>query len=127
MEDNHCEFCEKNNNSDWVLEKETVYAIYDQYPVTEGHLLVIPKRHIGNYFDMNAEERMDTDKLLFELREMIEEKDPSVNGFNIGMNCGQSAGQTIMHAHVHLIPRRDGDSKDPRGGVRGVIPERKIY
>lgn len=101
-------------------------AVRDRFPVTPLHTLVVPKKHVGDYFDLRPEERADAERLLCRLREEILMEDPSVTGFNVGVNCGASAGQTIMHVHVHLIPRRDGDLDNPRGGVRGVIPERWI-
>lgn len=105
----------------------TVCAIPDLYPVTPGHHLIIPKRHVASYFDMTAEERRDVDSLLLRLREQILSDDQAVKGFNIGMNCGVVAGQTIAHAHIHLIPRREGDVDDPRGGVRGCVPANMSY
>lgn len=110
-----------------VAECGSVFAVKDNYPVTDGHLLIIPRRHVGDFFQMSEEERRDAEKLLLEMKNEILQSDPSVVGFNIGMNCGIAAGQTIEHGHVHLIPRREGDTDDPRGGVRGVIPEKRIY
>ena len=105
----------------------SVVAIKDKYPVSEGHFLILPKRHTLDYFTMTEWERRDTEKLLIKLRNQIASEDKSVTGFNVGMNCGESAGQTIWHAHTHLIPRRDGDTPNPRGGVRGVIPHKMDY
>jgi len=102
-------------------------AVKDTHPVTKGHILLLPVRHTHDYFSMSTEEKKDADKLLRILRDSIEKSDPTVTGFNIGTNCGESAGQSIMHAHIHLIPRRDGDTPKPRGGVRGVIPGRRGY
>ena len=102
-------------------------AIKDKYPVTEHHTLIIPLRHTPDYFSLTPEEKNDLDDLIHRLKGTISEADPQVTGFNIGVNCGVSAGQTIMHAHIHLIPRRDGDIPNPRGGVRGVIPEKMDY
>ena len=90
-------------------------------------MLIIPKRHTADYFSLTEAERRDADKLIEVLRKRISEKDSTVTGFNVGMNCGESAGQTIFHCHIHLIPRRKGDVKQPRGGVRGVIPEKQSY
>lgn len=104
-----------------------VVALEDKYPVTTGHVLVIPKRHTPDYFTMTEHERHDAEELLRVMQGEIKQKDPAVQGFNIGMNCGQIAGQTIMHAHIHLIPRRAGDVPDPRGGIRGIIPDQRIY
>ena len=97
------------------------------YPVTDIHSLVIPKRHVVDYFDLYQPELNAIQQMLQQQREHILGSDPTVTGFNIGMNSGQSAGQTIYHCHVHLIPRRDGDADNPRGGVRGVIPDMQSY
>jgi ATP adenylyltransferase len=125
--DPSCPFCEAFDGSRLVEELGSVVAITDQYPVTAGHLLVITRRHTPDYFTMTANEREDAQGLLRILRNKIAEEDGSVTGFNVGVNCGESAGQTIWHAHIHLIPRRDGDTPHPRGGVRGVIPDRMGY
>lgn len=105
----------------------TMYAAPDGYPVTPMHWLVIPRRHCSDYFDLTPQELDDADRALVVLRDDVLTQDPTVTGFNIGWNCGPSAGQTVMHAHGHLIPRRDGDMEDPRGGVRGVIPGKQNY
>jgi diadenosine tetraphosphate (Ap4A) HIT family hydrolase len=110
-----------------VGERGTVVAIEDKHPVTKGHMLVLPIRHTPDFFSMTCEEKKDADDLIELLRGQIQASDSTVTGFNIGVNCGESAGQTIMHAHIHLIPRRDGDMARPRGGVRGVIPEKRGY
>ena len=122
-----CPFCYDNIKSRIIAEQNSVVAIRDSYPVTDGHLLIVPKRHMANYFAMNETERRDIDTLILKLKNRLMEKDQSVNGFNIGTNIGESAGQTIFHAHIHLIPRRNGDTPNPRGGVRGVIPEKMSY
>lgn len=90
-------------------------------------MLVIPLRHTPDFFSMTEEERIDTLSLIDALARRLRTLDATVTGFNIGMNCGESAGQTVMHAHVHVIPRRQGDTPDPRGGVRGVIPNKMSY
>jgi ATP adenylyltransferase len=95
--------------------------------VTELHTLVIPKRHTPTYFDLFEPERRAINQLLDKLRTETVTKDASVSGFNIGINNGDTAGQTVGHAHVHLIPRRKGDVQDPTGGVRGVIPGKAAY
>ncbi len=89
--------------------------------------MIVPKRHMEDYFSMNETEKMDIGILIMKLKDQIIERDHSVTGFNIGTNIGESAGQTIFHAHIHLIPRRNGDTSNPRGGVRGVIPEKMSY
>jgi ATP adenylyltransferase len=122
-----CPFCYENIKDGLVAEQNSVVAIRDHYPVSDGHLLIVPKRHIENYFCLNETEKKDISVLIMKLRDRITEKDHSVTGFNIGTNIGESAGQTIFHAHIHLIPRRNGDTPNPRGGVRGVIPEKMLY
>lgn len=120
-----CPFCHLDD-SDILLQGEYAVAFYDRFPVNPGHVLVIPKRHEANFFDLNDEERMDIIRLLEKARELIVEK-YSPDGFNVGVNIGAAAGQTVFHAHVHLIPRYHGDVPQPRGGVRGVIPEKQNY
>jgi len=122
-----CPFCPPNVAAKVLERCGTVLAIADKHPVTEGHMLVLPVRHVQDFFSMTCEEKKDADQLIQRLRARIEEADPTVTGFNIGVNCGESAGQTMLHAHIHLIPRRDGDIPEPRGGVRGVIPDRRRY
>jgi ATP adenylyltransferase len=121
-----CIFC--NLSSDRVIASNALaFAIRDNYPVTQLHTLVISKRHAKTFFDLFEPERRAINQLLDALRIDVMKKDVSASGFNIGMNSGDTAGQTIGHAHVHLIPRRQGDVQDPRGGVRGVIPGKAIY
>jgi len=110
-----------------ISENDHAYAIRDGFPVTEFHTLVIPKRHIDEYFGLTEEELLSCNSLLHSLREDILENDETVDGFNIGMNSGEAAGQTIFHCHIHLIPRRNGDMHNPRGGVRHVIPDKANY
>lgn len=122
-----CPFCGVECERRCIAREGSVLAVRDQYPVTPIHTLVIPRRHVADYFDLLPGERADAEALLRRLRREILEADPSVTGFNVGVNCGAAAGQTIMHVHIHLIPRRDGDVANPRGGVRGVIPGRMDY
>ena len=110
-----------------ILENELAYAVRDGYPVTEMHSLIIPKRHIQDYFDLTTEELIACDQLIRSLKDEISNSDNSVNGFNIGMNSGETAGQTIFHCHIHLIPRRTGDVDNPRGGIRNIIPDMGNY
>ena len=119
-----CPFC--SNELNIVKENDLAFAIYDKYPVTKGHLLIIPKRHVSSYFDICIEEKNAIAELLVECKESLNDTH-SPDGYNIGINCGEAAGQTIFHLHVHLIPRYYGDMKDPSGGVRGVIPEKQKY
>ena len=123
----NCPFCSPNIDDRIILECCSVAALLDSYPVTKGHVLIVPLRHTESYFTMDEIEVRDLDQILYRLRKKILAEDPTVTGFNVGTNVGFSAGQTVMHAHFHLIPRRDGDVPDPRGGVRGVIPEKQKY
>lgn len=121
-----CHFCALETGR-IICSTESCLVIRDLYPVTPLHTLIISKRHVSSYFDLTYQERLDTEHLLNSQRLDIQSTDSSVTGFNIGINCGQDAGQTVMHFHMHLIPRRKGDIEDPRGGVRGVIPNKRIY
>ena len=123
---NPCLFCNIKESS-FAEENELAYASYDTYPVTDYHCLIIPKRHIKDYFDLTQEEIIACDKLIKKIKKKIQIKDKSVKGFNIGTNSGKVAGQSIMHSHIHLIPRREGDVKNPQGGVRSVIPLKQHY
>ena len=124
--ESQCLFC-RVNAKQLVSEDEFCYAAKDSFPVTEFHTLIIPKRHVASYFDLNLSEVSALHEMLVEMKRTIEAKDDSVTGFNIGVNAGKDAGQSIFHVHVHLIPRRKGDVENPRGGVRGVIPHKQKY
>ena len=124
---NNCRFCYLATQVDDNDKFGSVFTLQDDFPVTLLHSLVIPARHCVDFFDLTEQELRDTDRALRSLRDRIQAADPVVAGFNIGWNCGKVAGQTIMHAHVHIIPRREGDLPDPRGGVRAVIPWKQIY
>ena len=126
LKSNACIFCGLDPGR-IIDENELCIAVRDAYPVTAGHTLVIPKRHVTDYFDLYQPERNAIDATLQEQRALLLSGDNSVTGFNVGINAGASAGQTIFHVHVHLIPRRDGDVAEPRGGVRGVIPSKQRY
>ena len=121
-----CLFCEIEGER-VIAENDLCYAIRDISPVTENHTLVIPKRHVSDFFDLYQPERNTLHSLLDEQRTAIQEIDKEVTGFNVGINSGEDAGQTIFHCHVHLIPRRMGDVENPKGGVRGVIPSKQSY
>ena len=122
-----CPFCDERRVAAAVASNGSVLAIRDLYPVTEGHLLILPRRHTLDLFSMTSQERNHALELIDTLRSDTQLKDPSILGFNVGVNCGAVAGQTVMHAHIHFIPRRAGDTADPRGGVRGVIPDKMNY
>jgi ATP adenylyltransferase len=121
-----CIFCELGAGR-IIAENELCVAIRDAFPVTQHHTLVIPKRHVADYFDLHQPERNAIEAMLHQQRQLILEQDETVTGFNVGINAGASAGQTVFHVHVHLIPRRDGDVAEPRGGVRGVISGKQKY
>jgi len=126
----YCLFCKAQEieyKKEVVYENDFFYATRDSYPVTKLHTLVIPKRHFQSYFDMNNDEKKSINIVLNEQRKEIVQLDSSVTAFNIGINDGKDAGQSIYHLHVHLIPRRQGDVENPRGGVRGVIPTKQKY
>jgi diadenosine tetraphosphate (Ap4A) HIT family hydrolase/5-methylcytosine-specific restriction endonuclease McrA len=117
-----CVFCEIPGERA-VLQNELCIALADKYPVTPGHMLVIPKRHVADYFELGRPEQNGVHFLLERLRRRLQEEDGTIKGFNVGINCGGPAGQTVFHCHVHLIPRREGDVQDPAGGVRHLMPE----
>ena len=118
-----CIFCEIK---DYVLENELAYGIFDKFPVTKGHMLFIPKRHVANFFDITKEEREAIFDLVEEGKKMLDEK-YNPDGYNVGVNVNKSGGQTVFHVHVHLMPRFNGDVIDPTGGVRGAIPKYMKY
>ena len=123
---NPCLFCNVKE-SGLADENKLAYASYDSYPVTELHCLIIPKRHIKDYFKLTDEEIIACNELIKKIKKDIEIKDDTVKGFNIGTNLGKVAGQSVMHCHIHLIPRREGDVENPQGGVRSVIPLKQYY
>ncbi len=121
-----CPFC--NPDPDRVLlSSDGAYYLRDAFPVTAFHTLVIPRRHVADYFALSRDDLLACDAMLREAREHLLAQDGSISGFNIGVNVGSSAGQTIFHCHFHLIPRRVGDVENPRGGVRHIIPGRGDY
>lgn len=122
-----CLFCNwKEDKEKNVLENELAFARFDEFAVSKGHMLFMTKRHVKDFFETTEEEKKAIFELVDKAKKMIDEK-YSPSGYNIGMNCGESAGQSVMHIHVHLIPRYDGDVENPRGGVRGVIPKKQNY
>ena len=123
---NPCLFCITKKN-DIIEENEFAYATFDSYPVSSQHCLIVPKRHIKDYFELNKEEVIGCDQLIKKIKNQVEKNDKTIKGFNIGTNSGKAAGQSIMHCHIHLIPRREGDVKNPQGGVRSVIPLKQYY
>lgn len=121
-----CLFCELLNNKKIVAENDWAFAIFDSFPVNPGHVLVIPKRHVANYFDLTTDEVLAIQDLLQRMKAEVDAKFRP-DGYNVGVNVGADAGQSVFHVHVHLIPRYKGDVKNPRGGVRGVIPSKQSY
>ena len=110
-----------------IDENEFFFAVRDGYPVTPLHTLIIPKRHILSFFELNEIEQGELFSFLEKQKKSIVNEDTSVSAFNIGINDGPDAGRSVDHLHIHLIPRRKGDMDNPRGGVRGVIPEKQKY
>jgi len=124
-----CPFCQIADTHDHeriIIENETAFVIRDAYPISAGHTLVIPRRHMGSFFGLSDQERADLMSLLDRAREqLLTEFSP--DAFNVGINDGPAAGQTVPHLHIHLIPRYEGDVTDPRGGVRWIIPDKADY
>lgn len=121
-----CVFCDLQGKRPVIYEDDLVFAIEDAFPVSPGHALVIPKRHAETYFDATEAERKALGDAVVKVREILDARHRP-DGYNIGVNCGAAAGQTVMHMHVHVIPRYAGDELHPRGGVRGVIASKKSY
>lgn len=124
--DADCLFCNEAEGRS-IGSNELALAFEDAYAVTVGHTLIIPRRHVADYFDLEQPELNAIQQLMRSRRRKLISSDPSITGFNVGINAGRAAGQTMFHCHVHLIPRRDGDVENPRGGVRGVIPSKQSY
>ena len=118
-----CPFCDHSHS---FLESSLALARLDKYPVSPGHTLVTTKRHISSYFEASLEEVRGLWQLVGEVKQYLDSQHKPT-GYNIGINVGSDAGQTVMHMHVHIIPRYKGDMEDPRGGVRGVIPNKQKY
>ena len=121
-----CPFCKPDNQRELIVETATAYSIYDKFPVNEGHALIIPKRHVTNYFELTAKEQIACLLMLNKVKS-INQTRFKPDGYNVGININEEAGQTVPHVHIHLIPRYKGDVKEPRGGVRGVIPNKQKY
>ena len=122
-----CIFCNKTNCK-VISTTKYFFIIRDTaYPVTKHHCLIIPKRHCSDYFDLYQPEINAISQLINEMKTELQKKDKTIKGFNIGNNSGEVSGQTIFHCHIHLIPRRKGDTENPRGGVRGVIKDKQDY
>ena len=122
-----CIFCNKTNCSVISTTKHFFIIRDTAYPVTKHHTLIITNRHIADFFELTKEEMAELDIILKNQKKKLKKLDKEISGFNMGVNIGEDAGQSIMHCHIHLIPRRKGDVENPRGGVRGVIPEKQKY
>ncbi len=125
MENKPCVFC--SSLLKIVHQNQLAIATLDNYPVTDYHTLIIPKRHISSFFELTKKEQQSCLDLLLVAKTQLLLDDPLITGFNIGVNDGVDAGQTIMHCHIHLIPRRKNDVKTPRGGIRHIVPEKGDY
>ena len=123
---NPCLFC-NTKKSGFTTQNELAYASYDTYPVSKYHCLIIPKRHIKDFFELTDEELVACNDLIRKVKDEVIKKDPKIDGFNLGTNIGRVSGQSILHCHFHLIPRRLGDVDNPQGGVRSVIPNKQHY
>ena len=121
----NCIFCNMQKER-VVLENDLGYAMYDGFPVNPGHLLIIPKRHFSNFFEATDTERTALFSLVDDAKKILDQKFQP-EGYNVGINIGEAAGQSVMHLHIHLIPRYIGDVEKPKGGVRGVIPSKQSY
>ena len=121
--DSGCPFCDVEQT---LFENELAFAIYDRHPVSPGHILVIPKRHLPDIFEATPDELQALADIMRRVKEFAD-ADYAPDGYNIGINSGRTAGQTIMHLHIHFIPRYSGDRRDPTGGIRGVIPRKRKY
>jgi len=124
--DKNCPFCKVESERDIIASSSFSVAFFDGFPVSPGHVLVIPKRHVASFFDLTKEEQQDMLLLADRVKSIIDEKFHP-DGYNIGVNVGEAAGQSVFHVHMHLIPRYKGDVSNPRGGVRGVIPSKQNY
>lgn len=121
-----CPFCNPDSERELIVESATAYAMFDKFPVSNGHTLIIPKKHCADYFDLTFREQSACMFMLNTVKEILKKK-LNPDGFNVGINVSEAAGQTIPHVHIHLIPRYKGDTEEPRGGVRSVILEKKNY
>jgi len=121
----NCVFC-KISNDKIILTSDKSSAFYDSFPVTQGHTLIIPKRHVKSYFELEPSEKEDIWNLVDNVKNFLDENF-NPDGYNIGINIGETAGQTVFHCHIHVIPRYKGDIANPKGGVRGVIPDKQKY
>jgi len=121
-----CPFCHPESERVIILETLSAFSIYDKFPISKGHALIIPKRHCSDYFKLTMEEQASCWNMVNDVKQILQDK-YHPDGFNVGINVNEAAGQTISHIHIHLIPRYKGDVPEPEGGVRGVIPNKRTY
>ncbi len=121
-----CPFCYPSKETELIVESAQAFSIFDKYPVNPGHALIIPKRHVSDYFELSFKEQSSCIFMLNKVKDVIQKRF-NPDGFNIGLNVGETGGQTVSHVHTHLIPRFKGDVEDPTGGIRGVISSKRIY
>ncbi len=124
MQPDDCIFC--NPKREILAENGQALAFFDSYPVARGHALIVPKRHALTIFELSEDECAARFRLAFPLKEVLQARF-APDGYNVGANCGAAAGQSVWHAHIHVIPRYAGDVPNPRGGIRGVIPHKANY
>ncbi len=126
MNEKECIFCNLDANREIIAQNDLALAFFDAFPVNPGHALIIPKRHVADYFDLTEDEVAAMQALLREVKAIVEKRF-NPDGYNIGVNVNAAAGQSVFHVHMHLIPRYKGDVENPKGGVRGVIPSKQKY
>lgn len=126
MNEKECIFCNLDPNREIIAQNDLALAFFDAFPVNPGHALIIPKRHVADYFDLTEDEVVAMQALLREVKAIVEKRF-NPDGYNIGVNVNAAAGQSVCHVHMHLIPRYKGDVENPKGGVRGVIPSKQKY
>lgn len=125
MSELNCPFCTVDAKK-ILFENDLALAFFDAFPVSLGHTLIVPKRHVASFFELSKKEREAIDSLIFQVQDYLHFTFKP-DGFNLGVNIGEAAGQSVMHVHVHVIPRFRGDMANPKGGVRGVIPDKQKY
>lgn len=124
--DDNCPFCKVESERELIASTPLSIAFFDGFPVSPGHTLIIPRRHVASFFDLTKDEQKDMLTLADNVKSIIDDK-YHPDGYNVGVNVGEAAGQSVLHVHLHLIPRYKGDVSNPRGGVRGVIPAKQNY
>lgn len=124
--DSNCPFCKVESEREILASTPLSIAFFDGFPVSQGHALIIPRRHVASFFDLTEKEQQDMLVLANRVKSIVD-KMYHPDGYNIGVNVGEAAGQSVFHVHMHIIPRYKGDVPNPRGGVRGVIPSKQSY